>query len=448
MNLIYSCIFFKKSYIELFELLLNSYIQYNIYRTKYLIITHESFQSDIEELLNKYTIDYDIWCIDINTIFGACCSRLSIFDYPKINKYKKILYLDTDIIITGNLQQLFDYELNDKLYVFNENKKISDWGHGDILFTKENYDIDRNIEVFSTCVLLFLNCEDISILMNDIHLLIHKYFPNKSEYNMNSSYDQDFIIYQCVKDNKYDNQLITKHIYNNSISLKENMILNHFCIPCGEATGKLEKMKIFQNHLVTHRIPEINIIKRSIQKDNSTLNIYDDIWTCSDEMREDIRDFFKSKKYTIIELGSHKGYTTKVLSSIFKKVYAVDNNIKLIEENKNFNNKIENINYIEFDLYKGGWNLLPRDIDVVFIDARHDYQSCKSDIFNSIKYFNNLKYIIFDDYGVWEDVKKIINELLLNNTLIFEKYIGLNDIPSFEGIIKESSEGIICSLLK
>ena len=94
---------------------------------------------------------------------------------------------------------------------------------------------------------------------------------------MNSSYDQDFIIYQCVKDNKYDNQLITKHIYNNSISLKENMILNHFCIPCGEATGKLEKMKIFQEHLVTHRIPEINIIKRSIQKDNSTLNIYDDI---------------------------------------------------------------------------------------------------------------------------------------------------------------------------
>ena len=59
-----------------------------------------------------------------------------------------------------------------------------------------------------------------------------------------------------------------------------------------------------------------------------------------------------------------------------------------------------------------------------------------------------LKYLIFDDYGVWEDVKKIINELLLNNTLIFEKYIGLNDIPSLEGIIKGSSEGIICSLLK
>ena len=56
MNLIYSCIFFKKSYIELFELLLNSYIQYNIYRTKYLIITHESFQSDIEELLNNITL--------------------------------------------------------------------------------------------------------------------------------------------------------------------------------------------------------------------------------------------------------------------------------------------------------------------------------------------------------------------------------------------------------
>ena len=76
---------------------------YNTYRTKYLIITHKSFEPEIKQLLSKYNINHDIWCLNIKSIFGACCSRLLIFNYPKINKYKKILYLDTDIIITSTL---------------------------------------------------------------------------------------------------------------------------------------------------------------------------------------------------------------------------------------------------------------------------------------------------------------------------------------------------------
>jgi len=144
-----------------------------------------------------------------------------------------------------------------------------------------------------------------------------------------------------------------------------------------------------------------------------TLNIEEDIWTCSLKFRYDIYDFFKEKSnFKIAEIGSHKGYSTKVLSKIFSKVYAVDNSVEWTEFNKNFNKNITNIEYIMLDIYKDSWEILPYDIEVSFIDAVHSYECCKSDIYNSIKQFKNLQYIIFDDYGVWNGVKKIIDELI------------------------------------
>ena len=100
------------------------------------------------------------------------------------------------------------------------------------------------------------------------------------------------------------------------------------------------------------------------------------------------------------------------------------------------------------DIYKDNWKIMPDDIEVCFIDAGHSYECCKSDILNSIKQFKNLQYIIFDDYGIWSGVKKIIDELIENNNLNFEKFIGLNDVPGPNGIVKNINEGVICSINK
>jgi lipopolysaccharide biosynthesis glycosyltransferase len=180
---------------------------------------------------------------------------------------------------------------------------------------------------------------------------------------------------------------------------------------------------------------------------SNTLNIEDDMWTCSLKMRYDIYDFFKDKShFKIAEIGSHKGYSTKVLSKIFSKVYAVDKSIEWTNFNKNFNKDITNIEYVILNIYKNSWEVLPDDIEVSFIDADHSYNGCKSDIFNSIKQFKNLKYIIFDDYGVWNGVKQIIDELLNNKILKFEKFIGITDVPGPNGIVKNVNEGVICSI--
>ncbi len=182
---------------------------------------------------------------------------------------------------------------------------------------------------------------------------------------------------------------------------------------------------------------------------SNTLNIEDDIWTCSSRMRYDIYDFFKDNlHFKIAEIGSHKGYSTKILSNIFSKVYAIDNSVEWTEFNKNFTKYATNIEYVMLDIYKDSWEILPNDIEVSFIDAVHTYECCKSDIFNSITQFKKLQYIIFDDYGVWSEVKQIVDELIEHKILIFETFIGLNDVPGPNGIVKNINEGIICSINK
>jgi hypothetical protein len=121
-----------------------------------------------------------------------------------------------------------------------------------------------------------------------------------------------------------------------------------------------------------------------------TVDIYEDVWTCSDKMRYEIADFFKDKShFKIAEIGSHKGYSTKPLSYLFSKVYAVDNSVEYTNFNKAYNTDRHNIDYIDLDIYNNSWNIIPDDIDVSFIDAGHSYECCKSDIVNSINRFKD-----------------------------------------------------------
>ena len=187
--------------------------------------------------------------------------------------------------------------------------------------------------------------------------------------------------------------------------------------------------------------------KQQLVKYGNSANIYDDTWTCSHQMRFDIYNFFKNDgAFKIAEIGAHKGYSTKILANIFKMVYAVDNNLEWTEFSKKLNKNSKNIEYIFLDIYKENWDVLPDDIDVAFIDAMHTYDACKSDTMKSLKKFKTLKYIIFDDYGVWAGVKKTVDELILDNTLRFERFIGLTDVPWSKGVVQNVNEGIICSV--
>ena len=79
--------------------------------------------------------------------------------------------------------------------------------------------------------------------------------------------------------------------------------------------------------------------KKQLVKYGCSTNKQADLWTISDQMRIDIYNFFNDNQdFKIAEIGSHKGYTTKILSNIFSMVYSVDNNEEFTLINKKFNN--------------------------------------------------------------------------------------------------------------
>jgi len=658
--LIYSCVFYNDKYINLINLLLKSYILFgNPSETiDYLIICNPKFENKIQNIFQNLKINGKIWCLDLNTKFEACYSRLKIFNYIDIDLYNKILYLDCDILITNSINNMLDFQLENKLYALKENcHRIYHYEK----FTDEEYKLLDKNSSFTSGILLFNN----NIIIKNLFSEILKHIKNDIETSSPILFfDQPFIVYHAIKNNLYNNQKLIGLVINNPKNFNGE-IISHFPGGPGHYGSKIIKMTNFMNNIMfnvnknNHNIPEIiphkfidkvlserttmvskkrlinlykqcnkfkntnysfvecgvakggclalmkyvagdnnkifgfdsfegmpdidkekdigswnkscpltgygkigdnlsggiksvyntfekldlnfhntelikgffkntlkvkeninklgdiavlrldgdwynsvkicldelydkvvnggviiiddyghfigaknatdefrvinNIKSPLLQTDytefywvkkssvkikkNNSVNIYDDLWTCSDEFREDIKHFFKGKShYKIAEIGSHKGYTTGYLSGIFETVYAVDNSVKWTNFNKSFNKDRKNIVYVHLDIYKDSWNVIP-DVDVVFIDAGHSYECCKSDIYNSIKRFVNLKYIIFDDYGVWSGVKQIVNECLINNMLMFEKHIGLIDVPGpSKKIFTNTSEGIICKV--
>ena len=190
-----------------------------------------------------------------------------------------------------------------------------------------------------------------------------------------------------------------------------------------------------------------NIKREQIKFNSSHYNISTEIWGCSMEFKQDIKEFFNDKpSYEMAEFGSHRGHTTKFLSTIFDKVYSVDEHDKWTTSfNKELNRETTNIDYINIDIYKKPYNITP-NIETLFIHGPFNYEQCKIIMGNLPTEFANLKYIIIDNYGICGDIKTIINNFLDKELLIEGAYIGLNNIQNEQLTVKNTSEGIVCKI--
>jgi len=241
-NLVYFSVFFNRDYFKLADLLLKSIRFYSETDTiDFLILTTEDFQENVYELCAAAGVYVKIQLLPFKTIFQAACARLYIFDYKNINQYKTILYLDTDILIKGNLKTILGFPLEERVYGL-ECGTIHSPSFGVQFFGPS---ANPSIKGFNSGTLLFPNCLPVRDVFSRIRGHCDAYSDSKAAipYCM----DQPFINYHCIKGGVYNNVLLNPYVSlfegYDEVKNEATSIVCHFSFPIGNSGHKLNRMK-------------------------------------------------------------------------------------------------------------------------------------------------------------------------------------------------------------
>jgi lipopolysaccharide biosynthesis glycosyltransferase len=224
---VFLCVFNQVEYVDMLFVLLESIFIYGQLddTIDILIYTSTPFMKKIKQshLFND-NIKFEI-NDTYNSVDSACKARLDLFYLQSVNNYSKVLYLDTDIIIKGDVKQIFDVCKSDVLYVLEEATIDNDtdwWGKSLFGSEIEKYS-DKT--AFTSGILLFNNCETIRTLFNDIKTHIEDDKKNNREHQF---HDQPYIIYNAFKYNLYDNKTLKSLVVNNCDDINSCKIIHHF----------------------------------------------------------------------------------------------------------------------------------------------------------------------------------------------------------------------------
>ncbi len=160
-----------------------------------------------------------------------------------------------------------------------------------------------------------------------------------------------------------------------------------------------------------------------------------------------------SKKLKIVELGTHKGQTTHILSGIAYNGHVYTINLpNHFAEAQQINRLRTNISYVGLDLYpKNTINpiITTDSVDVFFIDAGHYFSQVESDFEYVMRFARSEpSYIVFDDYGLIHDVRSFVDAMIWLNRIEVVQYIGMPEGTDFGGNrLLKHHEGIICKII-
>ncbi len=242
-NLIYSCIFSNEENLTIIYLLLKSFILFGNASSQvdYLLICQTKFKDKIECMFENLDLNGLIWCLDLNIVFEEEFSKLKIFEYENINLYDKILYLDCYTLITNSINNIFDLQLENKLYVLKEgNSKYENYGSN--LFNN-----NTNLEAFSPDILLFNNDKNIKQLFNDILFDINSQSNNQSK--IFKYLNQSYIVYHSIQKKLYNNTILTNLIISNPNKF-QGQIVSRFIEDSEKLDNRMIKMKEFINNIM------------------------------------------------------------------------------------------------------------------------------------------------------------------------------------------------------
>ena len=420
MNCIFCCLFKEEKYVDMFFLFLESIFIYGNLddNTEILVYTSTTFMNKIKE---SHLYNYEKIKFEINDLYNTTDigykAKLDFFKLNSISNYKKIIYLDIDILVKNDMKKLFNVCNEDILYVLEEGEINSDTNYwGKTLFGNEidNY-IDKS--AFTSRILLFNNCDKIKDLFNKIN-----------EDIINRPYDlhfyyQSYIIYNAFKYNLFNNKILKSFIINhnndNDNDNDNDIILYHFSGPPEKYENKINNMNIFLNNIKDFTINN-NINKTKKYIDANLLSIIND---CGEKLEGNIFMLHHTINYTDVYLNKVKNISNLLLNKNIKNVMEIGFNsgfsaLLMLLTNPNIHitcfdiaehkytipcyEKIketfgDRINIIIGDSTKT-LNDINDKYDLIHIDGGHTVEIANCDIINSYRLSKKGTILIMDDY--------------------------------------------------
>jgi hypothetical protein len=414
MNCIFVCVFNNKSFVDMCYLFLESIFIYGQLdeTTDIVVYTTTEFMHMIKQ---SHLFNSNIF-FEINdtytTIADACKAKLDVFNLQSTMKYDKILYLDIDVLVKGDINTVFKVAKDDLLYALEEGMIVSEvdaWGSSLIGIDEMPYFIGKT--AFTSGIMLFKNCDKMKELfkiINEDVIKRHHFF-----------HDQPHIVYNALKYNVYDNQALKAVAVNNDHNIHSDKVIHHFPGGPGIYQHKVVTMTIFLNNSKDYTISG-NILRAKEYINTHLLPIINE---CGELLEGNIFMLHNTTDYTDIFLGKTKNISNVVLNTNIKTVMEIGFNAgfsTLLMLLSNPHIKITCLDlgdhlyalpcYVKLkETFGDRLNLIIGDsavtlprintiYDLIHIDGAHTTSIAESDIVHSYRLSKTGTILIMDDY--------------------------------------------------
>jgi hypothetical protein len=259
--LIYTCCFHQETYTDVLVYLINSFKKTGS-TVDFLVYTTSDFktliQSKCQDLTGVQFFEKNFY----KSMNQARVSKLDIFDYPGIENYEKVIYIDADSFFIKDPLPMFDSIQDDIVYVYGEGNILCDaeyWGRS--LFLKENSQYpDR--EGIASFIMGFKTVPTIKkLFIKTKQAFFLDMYQNKLKF-----YDQPFLNFFFINNNMCNSDVfkkLAKSRESAQSAIDEGRFVVHFAGCPGHGYVKLELLKEFQTDFDRLTKPKVNNEEKS-----------------------------------------------------------------------------------------------------------------------------------------------------------------------------------------
>lgn len=246
MKLVYFSLFHNRKYMDLFRLLMLSIkLKVNCSDLEFLVLTSKELEYEVLSIGTLVGLKLKTHVLEADGMYEATAAKCRIFE-ADVSKYTHLLYLDVDILATGDFEPLFKIE-NDVLYGVTDGI-LSHPANGSVFFNSTVCQDPSKEQSINSGAFVFSNTPKMKTVMTECYQFMTTWKKYKQP---DQFYDQPFINFFFYTQGCLNTEYLSKygHLHKGTDPSAE-YVFTHFLAPVGDPVSKYKRMSEFFTKLV------------------------------------------------------------------------------------------------------------------------------------------------------------------------------------------------------